>query len=71
MRFFILAAIIVAGLICFGWVYFESDNGSAGVFFNTDKAKRDTNEVIEKTKEIADDVQDEFGDAPEQPTGDE
>ncbi|MBL8852215.1 MAG: hypothetical protein JNG89_21260 [Planctomycetaceae bacterium] len=48
MRKLLIAVVLIVLLVVVGWVTFRYDGRQASVNFNTDKARQDTQQVIEK-----------------------
>lgn len=59
----ILLLVVVLGLV--GWVQFSSPDGDPTIRVDTDKVKRDTAEVVDKSKQVFDDVTQEVDEAME------
>ena len=52
MKAILIIAAILGLCFCLGWMSYSTTDGSTSLTIETDKAKKDTSEAIEKGKEL-------------------
>jgi hypothetical protein len=71
MRFVVIAALLIGGMVFVRWLTFTNSDGSVSATVDTVKVKEDTSEAVEKGKELLDDGIDRLKEAGQKTTGSE
>lgn len=54
MKKLLIAVLLIVLLFAVGWLSFKYDGRQASVNFNTEEARQDTRELVDKSREVVD-----------------
>lgn len=56
MRNLLVIAVVILVLIMAGWLKYSSQEGNPTIQIDTDEVRRDTEEIVDRGKQVVDDV---------------